>query len=112
MTMKPESVDTAIDTAQTMSGSRHDLWIGGDGGEVLTITIDKYSKAFPPDVKQCQLLNDMIQGLARATRSVVYHASNETSVDTEFVTQPIEDIVDATMILSQLSAAICAEAHA
>lgn len=111
MTMKPRNVDAAIEVAQAMGGRRCDLWIGGGDGEVLTITIDKHSKAFPPDVKQCARLNDMIQGLARAARSVAYHARIEPSADTEFLMGPTEDIADAIMLLSQLSAAICAEVH-
>lgn len=112
MTMKPGDVDTAIEVAQAAGGSKHDLWIGGDNGDVLTITIDKHCKRFPPGLKQCQLLNDMIQGLARAARSVAYHARTDLSADTEFLMGPAEDIADAIMLLSQLSAAISAEVSA
>lgn len=107
--MANESV--AVAGVPAMGGNRCDLWFGGSGGEVLTITIDRHSKAFPPRWTHCQLLNDTIQGLVRATKAVAYQASNDSSADAEFLMQPIEDIADAIMILSQLSAAISAEAH-
>jgi hypothetical protein len=108
--MASKSVATTDNPAA--SGSKHDLWIGADGGAVLTITIDKRSMEFPPDIKQCHRLNEMIQGLARATRAVAYAASNDPSGNTDFEMQPVEEIADAILVLSQLSAAICAEASA
>lgn len=111
MAMKPEDVALQTEVAQAVGGSKHDLWIGGaSGGEVLTITIDKHSRQSPPRVEQCRLLNGMIQSLARAVRSVTYHANNDSSLEAEFVMSPIEDIADAIVILSQLSEAICVEA--
>lgn len=98
--------------ARAEGAREYALWIGGDHGSVLTISIDKRTKGFPPDFEQCQLLNDMIQGLARAARSVAYHARTDLSADTEFLMGPAEDIADAIMLLSQLSAAVCAEASA
>ena len=106
--MSSESVTTA--GAPTACGNEFSLWIGGAYGVVLTFTIDKHSKAFPPNVKQCQSLNLMIQGLARAIRAVAYQAANDPSCDAEFAVEPAEDIADAIMILSQLSAAIQSEA--
>jgi len=101
------SVPDDADARPDAGGATCDLWIGG-GSEVLTLSIDKHSKAFPPDIKQCQALNNTIQGLARAAKAVVFHADNDS--DTSFAMQPVEDIADAIIILSQLSAAISAEA--
>ncbi len=91
-------------------GSEHGLWI--HGGNVLSVTLDRESKGFPPDLKCCGSLNRTIQGLARAIQSVVYHAESQGSelpVDGEFLMQPVEDLTDAIVLLSQLSDAIVHE---
>jgi hypothetical protein len=103
------SASLTADSQQARSGSNHDLWIGA--GSVLTISINKQSKAWAADEEQCGYLNRMIQGLARAAKSVKFHADNDVSVDTDFVMQPVEDIADAIVLLSQLSEAIRAEAR-
>lgn len=99
------SENSAVGTQHTASGSNHDLWING-GKAVLTVALNKECKAFPPHGDLCGCLNKTIQGLARAAKAVVFHAQNDPSVATEFAMQPIDDIVDAITLLSQLSEAI------
>lgn len=96
--MATESVTTA--------GSTHGLWIGDDC--VLTFDINKASREFPPSLDQCTKLNAMIQGLARAARATVYYAENAPS-NADFLMQPVEDIADAILLLSQLSQAVLDE---
>ena len=107
--MANESVAIATGQASDKRGSKHDLWITG-GDVVLTVTIDKQCKEFPPRFEQCGHLNNTIQGLARAAKAVVFHAENDPTGDTSFAMQPIEDIADAIILLSQLSDAIRIEA--
>jgi hypothetical protein len=88
-------------------GSRHDLWIGDRN--VLTISIDKNSCEFPPTFDNCGDLNTIIQGLARAANSVMYQAENDETVKISFAMQPIGDIANAIILLSQLSQAVLEE---
>ncbi len=81
----------------------HDLWIGND---VLTIALDTDTRAFPPHAKQADGLNNIIQLLARASKSVTFHAENLEGGDAEFLVQPVEGIADAIVLLSQLSDAV------
>ncbi|UJJ58237.1 hypothetical protein [Rhodanobacter denitrificans] len=104
--MANASVTTATGKASAKTGSKHDLWITG-GDKVLTVTIDKQCKEFPPETEHCRHLNNTIQGLARAAKAVVFHAENDS--DASFAMQPIEDIADAIILLSQLSDAIRSE---
>jgi len=106
--MAKKSVAIATGSASVERGSKHDLWITG-GNAVLTVTIDKQCKEFPPETEHCRYLNNSIQGLARAAKAVVFHAENDSTVDTSFAMQPIEDIADAIILLSQLSDAIQSE---
>lgn len=110
MTMKPE--DVAIKPANTGSaeGSEHDLWIGGED-RVLTITLNKRSRAFPPNTDHSVYFNKMIQGLARAAKDVIFRAENDVKTNTEFAVQPIDDIVNAIIMISQLSEAVQSEAN-
>lgn len=101
--MATESVATRPDTE---AGSSHDLWIGG--GNVLTIQLDKDCKQFPPTSNHCADLSNMIQGLARAAKSVVFQAENDMT-ETTFLMQPVEDIANAIILLSQLSEAVRSE---
>lgn len=89
--------------APARSGSEHGIWIGD---EVLTIVVDKDCAGFPPDAQQCKSLDKMIQGLARAMKSVTYQAENDTTQCGIFVQQPIEDLADAIILLSQMSEAV------
>lgn len=100
----------AIETGSSSveKGSKHDLWVAG-GNMVLTVTIDKQCKDFPPETRQCGHLNNTIQGLARAAKAVVFHAENDSKVETSFAMEPIEDIANAIILLSQLSDAIRSE---
>ena len=91
-------------TDPAVIGSTHDLWIGDH--QVLTVTIDKRCHEFPPVAEQCDTLNEMIGGLARAAKAVVFHAANDTESTADFAMQPIEDIASAIILLSQLSSAI------
>lgn len=83
------------------SGSEHGLWLNID--QVLSITLNRESQGFPPTLDHCTRINTMIQGLARAARSVMFHAER---AEDEFVAQPVEDIADAILFLSQLSNAV------
>lgn len=89
--------------APALSGSEHGIWIGD---EVLTIVVDKDCDGFPPSTEQCKSLDRMIQGLARAIKSVTYQAENDTTQCGIFVRQPIEDLADAIILLSQMSEAV------
>lgn len=97
--MATESVATA--------GSTHGLWISDK--TVLTVAVDRKSNEFPPHWEQCKSINQMIQGLARAANAVVYHAENDEQTDTFFALQPINDIANAIILLSQLSEAVTDE---
>lgn len=110
MTMKPETVAVTPSNAQPIRGSQHDLWISER--YVLTISIDKQCNYFPPIAEQCGQLNEMIQGLARAAKAVTYHAENDEKADSAFSMQPIDNVMDAIILLSQLSQAIRSEAQA
>lgn len=110
MTMKPENIAVTPAFAKPTDGSEHSLWIGGEEC-VLTITLNKHSRAFPPTTEKCDYLNQMIQGLARAAKDVIYRATNDANTDPEFVIQPVDDIADAIILLSQLSEAIRSEAQ-
>ncbi|MBN8224824.1 MAG: hypothetical protein J0L89_08415 [Xanthomonadales bacterium] len=105
--MALKSVATCPEVAE--SGSEHDIWLAG-GSVVLTIELDRNNKNFPPDAKQCPILNEMIQGLARAAKSVIYQAMHDGSAEPEYFVQPIESIADTIIMLSQLSAAVQSEA--
>jgi hypothetical protein len=109
MTMKPENIAISPANRKSAGGGEHALWIGGGGESVLTFTLDK-NHHFPPHADQCAYLNQMIQGLARAVKDVMYRAENDVNTDSEFASQPIVDIVDAIIMLSQLSEAVRAEA--
>ncbi|WP_158881467.1 hypothetical protein [Rhodanobacter sp. L36] len=105
--MATESVSTRKRQPSAAQRSKHDLWIADD--KVLTITVDRKCKHFPPEVEQCDRINEMIQGLARAAKSVIFHVENDTGSDAEFATRPIGDIANAIILLSQLSTAIRTE---
>lgn len=77
------------------------LWISND---LLAVNIDRQS--VPTEPKHAVLLQDMIQGLARAARAVAYQVQTDDKADPEFLVQPIEDIANAIVLLSQLSAAV------
>jgi hypothetical protein len=107
MTIKPEISAVTPANVNSADVRDHGLWIGGS--DVLTIALDKKSKAFPPTVEHCAQLNEMIQGLARAAKAVIFHAENDHQVDAEFAMQPVESIADAIILLSQLSEAVLSE---
>lgn len=107
MNMKPKNAAVTPANANPGNVSEHDLWIGGR--DVLTIAFNKQCKMFPPVVEHCDQLNEMIQGLARAAKAVIFHAENDPTVDTSFAMQPIESITDAIILLSQLSGAVRSE---
>jgi hypothetical protein len=109
MNMKPEDVAVTPAHTNSLGGREHSLWIGGSGESVLTITLNKRSKAFPPHAEHCAYLNEMIQGLARAAKSVIYQAEKDPQIDADFVMRPIEDIVDTIVMLTQLSEAVRSE---
>jgi hypothetical protein len=98
----------AAEIVTTTLGSEHALWLGN--GDVLSFTLDRNSKSFPPVIKDCQPLNQTIQGLTRALKAVIFQADNDEKMDREFASQPIVDIADAILILSQLSEAVVYEA--
>ena len=100
--MAVQSVATATSPLAS-GGSKHDLWIGR---EVLAIQIDCKDKSYPPARPQCENLNRMIQGLARAAKAVVHQSENDTSQAADFAIQPVDDIADAIILLSQMSEAI------
>ncbi|MCD7097187.1 hypothetical protein [Stenotrophomonas sp. MMGLT7] len=102
--MASESVSTRPNTE---SGSPHDLWLMQ---EMLTVGLTRDSKGFPPEADHCVEINRMIQGLARAARSVVYQAGTDTTQDAQFAMQPIDEIAAAIILLSQLSEAVRIEA--
>lgn len=104
--MASESVATTSAAPATRCGSTHDLWIKSS---VLTVRIDKNDSDSPPEFDQCRQLNETIQGLARAAKAVIYQADNDTTSDAIFCMQPIEDIADAIILLSQLSRAVQSE---
>lgn len=102
----------AIESVATLpvsqAGTEHDLWVGGRN--VLSIRLDLGSKHFPPAPHHCADINQMIQGLARSAKAVVFQAENETDgVETSFLLQPLDDIADAIILLSQLSEAVRSE---
>lgn len=100
--MASESVSSDPDTKAR--GSEHNLWIGS--GSVLTFYLDRDCRAFPPERKDVQELNKMILGLARASKSVIFHAENDQENDSVFLNGPLEDIANAIVLLSQLSEAV------
>lgn len=102
--MNAETVDRREAVTEA---AEYGLWIGK---EVLTIAMGQSSLAFEPTLAQTGHLNKMIQGLARAAKSVVVHAEDDKH--TEFVIQPIEDIADAIILLSQLATAVQDELNA
>jgi hypothetical protein len=89
----------------------HDLWIGN---KVLTISLEKDSKGFPPAPEQVAALGSMVQLLARAIKAVAFHAENAPEGDgtADFVLQPVEGIGEAILLLTQLSGAVQAEMQA
>jgi hypothetical protein len=111
MNMKPENDAITPANSNPMKGSEHALWIGGGGESLLTFTLNKNTRAFPPRIDQCAYLNQMIKGLARAVKDVMYRAENDVTANSDFVMQPIADIADAIIMLSQLSEAVQAEAQ-
>lgn len=97
----------SVATSPADHGGTHDLWLRD---AVLTVALDKNGKDFPPELDHVSSLNMTIQGLARALKAVIYHAENDSSVEASFAIQPIEDIADAIILLSQLAAAVQVEA--
>lgn len=89
---------TPATQSQSGPGSPFDLWLGT---RVLTVHANRSSMRFPPHPEQIAALHKIICDLARAAKSVVYHAENEESP--EFVVQTIEGISDAIVLLSQLA---------
>jgi len=87
--------------------TKHDLWIGNKA--VLTVAMGRDCREFQPQREHCRSLNLMIQGLAQATKSLIYQAENDTSIETNFVIQPLEEIANAIILFSQLSEAVRAE---
>lgn len=87
----------------------HALWVGKSS--VLEVSMDPKSTGYPPAQEHSVALNTMVQGLARALRSVVYHAEHDASSDAAFLMQPVEDIADAIVLLTQLSGAVQQELH-
>lgn len=75
-------------------------------GDVLSISLDPDGKNFPPTEAHCASIQEMIEGLARAARAVVYHAENDTATDACYAMQPVESIADAIVMLSRLSEAV------
>lgn len=82
----------------------HDLWISS---HVLSIRMDTNPIEWQPDMEHVSLLNQMIQGLARAAKAVALYAEDHDNP--EFEVQPVEQIGDAIVLLSQLSEAIRTE---
>lgn len=109
MTMKPEKAAITPANADLVNVSEHDLWVGDR--DVLTIAFNKQCEKFPPTVDHCDQLNEIIQGLARAAKAVIFHADNDPEVDMSFAMQPIESISNAIILLSQLSSAVRSEVH-
>lgn len=102
--MATESVATGQISTKAASSYPHDVWIGRD--DVLSIGISRNPQGFPAVVEHCDRLNDMIQGLARAAKSVVYQLENDDKADPSFVAQPVESLMEAIILLSQLSTAV------
>lgn len=97
--MATESVATLTAAEIPSAGSEHELWLGN--GDVLSITLNRESKGFPPTADHIQPLHYMLQGLARAAKCVVDRAG-DVEVN-EFNMQPVSDIADAIILLSQLA---------
>lgn len=93
-----------VSELQTLGLNEVDLWLAGN--DVVTLMVDPNSDMSRPGPENCAHINQMIQGLARAARAVVYHAENDDRVDTEFAMQPIESIAESIILLSQLSEGI------
>jgi hypothetical protein len=110
MNMKPASVAVTPANTKSVKVREYDLWLSEQ--YVLTVAFNQQCKAFPPLIDHCDKLNEMIQGLARAAKAVVFHAENDSKVDSSFAVQPIESISDAIMLLSQLSEAVRSELRA
>lgn len=108
--MATESVNESTRNSDQVSQDGrplHYVWIGG-GESVLTIAFDKGGLSCPPQADQCKQLNSTILGLARALKSVIHHAEDGPE-DTSYLMQPAEDIANAIIFFSQLSAAIQSE---
>lgn len=88
-----------------MSGHEHDVWIGPE--HVLSLKLDKGTRGFPPSQEIAQAMGRMIQGLSRASRAVIHHSEDQR--DPAFHMQPVEDISDAIILLSQLREAVESE---
>lgn len=101
--MANESVAIESDPAPVAWGSAHDLWIGE---EVLTIRIAKTDTAFPPAAADSIALNEMIEGLARAAKALIYQGDNDARADLPFVAPAISSVIDSIILLSHLSGAV------
>ena len=97
------------ETITTSESREHAVWVGNDN--VLSFALDRHSKGFPPAQSQVGELHRLIQELARAAKSVIYQAEND-STDPAFTMQPVEGIADTIILLSQMAAAVQSEVNA
>jgi hypothetical protein len=98
-----DALETKGGSNAATDGSTHSLWIGE---HVLDIHIDKSCNGWKPNLEQCHALNTTIQGLARAAKAVIFHSQNDPKTDITFAMDPISDIADAIILLTQLSDAV------
>lgn len=81
----------------------HDLFLGD---KVLTVGIDPFHMGFRPADEQCDAINQMILGLSRAGKSVIYQADNDKTSEYWMHMEPMEAILDSIVLLAQTSHAI------
>lgn len=89
-----------------LGGSTHDLWVGNS--KVLTVGLDRNVTSFPPRLEHLEDLNEMIQGLSRASKLVASQLDHDED-DPAFLLGPMEAIANAIQLLSQLSSAVTQE---
>jgi hypothetical protein len=104
--MATKSVATQQQKAVSSNGNEYDLWLRGS--TVLTVGVNRATRAFPPDRQNIAAINQTIQDLARAAKAVAFHAENadEAEGSVEFLMRPIEGIADSIIFMAQLSEAV------
>lgn len=95
-------------TTDQAVGTEHDIWLTDE--RILTITLNKQSKQFPPEMDHLPVINEMICDLARAANAVVYQAENDPKAEESFLIQPVNAIANAIILLTKLSTAVHEEA--